>query len=104
MEANEFEEYARRPFVVQAVEIDEDNIEHVSSFIGNIVELEDGSVYIDVDRRLAPGTSRAYIGDFVTNIGNRYRVYTPKKFRELYVRNTGDIQAWIDFLAREDAA
>lgn len=93
-----FEEYARKMFVVEAIEITEENIDYVASFIGDVVELPDGSSYIEVDRKLAPGISRAYVGNYVTKVGNRHRVYNEEMFHNLYTRNTGDIQQWIDWL------
>ena len=46
--------YVRKPFVVEAVEITDQNIHEVAKYIGDIKEKDDGTPYILVDRRLVP--------------------------------------------------
>lgn len=80
----EFNTYVRKPFVVEAVEITEENIEEVAEFVGTIRHKEDGTKYIFVDRRLVPNLFRVYPGFFMTRMGDNVRCYSPKIFNDQF--------------------
>lgn len=74
-----FEHYIRKPFTVEAVEITRENIDEVAELIGETRE-KDGVPFIAINRRLVPNIHRAYLGWFVTKLGDNFRCYSPKVF------------------------
>ncbi len=42
--------YVRKPFLVDATEITDDNIAELASFVGTLQTKDDGTIYIQVDR------------------------------------------------------
>ena len=97
----EMTKYARKPFLVDAVEITKDNIEEVAKHVGDVRSKDDGTPYILVDRRLVPNVTRVYIGFYMTKMGDNVRCYSKKVFNEQFVQNTDDIQKWVDFLGKK---
>jgi hypothetical protein len=79
-----FNTYIRKPFVVEAVEITEENINEVAEFVGTVRKKEDGTSYIQVDRRLIPNVYRVYPGFYMTRMGDNIRCYSAKIFTEQF--------------------
>lgn len=79
-----FNQYIRRPFVVEAVEITEENIDEVAELVGEI-RVKDGVKFIALNRRIVPNVNRAYIGWFMTRMNDNYRCYNPKTFNEQFI-------------------
>lgn len=96
----EFNEFVRKPFIVEAVEITEENIVQVAKFVGDIEENEDGTKFIRVDRRLVPNITRVYPGFYMTRMGDYIRCYSRRVFFEQFTPLTGDIQKWVTFLEK----
>lgn len=94
----EFKSYVRKPFLVEAVEVTEENIAEIANYVGDLETKEDGTPYIKVDRRLVPNIYRVYPGFFMTQMGDRVRCYSRKVFFEQFTLNTDEIQVWVDFL------
>lgn len=94
----EFTDYVRKPFVVQAVEITEDNIEALAKYIGELKTNKEGVTYIRVDRRLVPNVYSVYPGFFMTQMDDRIRCYTPRVFRDQFTQSSPEITTWVDFL------
>lgn len=85
MEMNEF---IRKPFAVQAIQITEENIAEVADFVeGTLSEKHDGSPYILVNRRGVPRDYRAYPGLWMTQRGTNIRFYSEKIFEDQFVQN-----------------
>lgn len=80
----EFNTYQRKPFVVEAVQITAENIEELAPMIGDYRKLEDGTPYILVDSRLVPNLHRAYIGYWITKMGDNFRCYVQKIFEDQF--------------------
>lgn len=78
-----FNQYVRRPFQVEAVQITEENIEEVAALVGSVRE-KDGASYIALDRRVVPQMSKAQIGWWITRMDDNYRCYSPKVFDEQF--------------------
>lgn len=95
-----FTDYARRPFVVQAVEITEDNIEEIATYVGKIEEKADGSKYIIVDNKLVPNIYRVYPGHFMTRMGDHTRCYTPHVFKQQFMEMSVEVQEAVDFFKK----
>lgn len=99
----EFTEFARKPFVVQAVEITEDNIMEVAKSVGTICTKEDGTTYIQVDRRFIPNVDRVYVGFWMTKMGGNIRCYSARVFNQQFTSVTPEIKEWIGFMNSKDA-
>lgn len=80
----EFSNFIRKPFTVEAVEITVENIEEIANLIGELRE-KDGAPFIMINRRLVPNVSRAFPGWFVTQLGDNYRCYSPKVFKDQFI-------------------
>lgn len=75
--------FARKPFYVDAVRVSEENMEEVAEWCdGKIVEHEtDGKfVSVKVHRPLTERQTQAFVGDWVLNSGNGFKVYVQKAF------------------------
>ena len=79
----EFTQYSRRPFDIEAVEITEENFDEVFEMIGKEIRTNgEGVRSIIVDRRIVPSVNRAFVGWWVTRMGDNIRCYPPKIFEE----------------------
>lgn len=94
----DFTNYVRKPFVVEAVEVTEDNIEEIAPHVGRLREKDDGTPYIQVDRRLIPNVFRVYPGFWMTRMGDNIRCYSKRVFTDQFVAKTDDMSEWIDYL------
>lgn len=84
----EFASYRRQPFVVDAVQITEDNIYECAALVGEVVDEEDQiDPYIRINKRLVPNINRAYVGWWVTRMEDNLRVYSPKIFADSFEPN-----------------
>lgn len=95
----EFESYVRKPFIVSAVEVTEENLGEVAKFIGDIREQEDGTRYILVDPRLVPNVEKVHPGYFMTKMGENVRCYSRRLFQDQFMKETDEIRPWLDFMA-----
>lgn len=94
----EFSTFVRKPFVVEAVRITEENIEEVAPFVGQLMQKPDDSThYIEVDPEKVPNLSRVYPGFWLTRLGKNLRCYSNKIFRDQFTEETPDIRQWADF-------
>ena len=94
----QFEKYVRAPFVVEVVEITEDNIEQIAPYVGEIREKDDGEKYIVVDKRLVPTMNKVFVGFFMTRMGENIRCYAPRVFHQQFVKETEDIAHWVEHM------
>lgn len=78
-----FDNFTRRSFDVEAVQITEENIHELARFVGE-VKSENGIEYIVLDRRIVPTVSRAYIGWWVTRMNDNMRCYSNKTFHNQF--------------------
>lgn len=96
----EFTEFARKPFVVQALLVTKENIAEIAEDCGVIQFLDDGTPFILVNQVIVPRMPRVYPGYWMTKMNGAIRFYVPKVFNDLFVQNTPEVQQWIDFLNR----
>lgn len=94
----DFQSYVRKPFVVEAVEVTEDNIGEIAKYVGELRAKDDGTPFIFVDRRLVPNIFRVYPGFFMTRMNDHIRCYSRKVFFEQFTISTPEIQTWVDFM------
>lgn len=83
----DFTQFVRIPFVVEAVEITADNIADIAELVGELRTKGD-STFIALDRRLVPNVNRAYVGWYLTKLGDNYRCYAPKAFKDQFTKWT----------------
>lgn len=76
-----FTSFVRRPFVVEAVQITEENIDELAAMLGE-VKIKDDEKHILLDRRIVPNIKRAFIGWWVTKLDDNLRCYSPKVFEK----------------------
>lgn len=81
-----FQTFTRKPFVVEAVEITEENIDDIAKMIGvdGEVREKDGVKYIVIDKRIVPNIHRAVPGWWLTRMGDNLRCYSPKIFTDQF--------------------
>ena len=89
----EFSSFVRRPFLVEAVQITEENIHELAKLIGE-VKYKDGAPYIALDRRVIPNIRRAYIGWWFTKLDDNLRCYSGKVFEQEFAAYTEEWAAW----------
>lgn len=95
--------YFRKPFVVEAVEITDDNIKELAHLIGTIQTKDDGTVYIKVDRTLVPNIQEVYIGFWLTKTGNNnVRCYRKRIFDRLFAVSDSEIEQLVSRLNSTD--
>ena len=97
----EFTEYVRKPFVVSACEITTENIAEVAKYVGELKSKEDGTPYIQVEKRLVPNIFRVYPGFYMTRMGDNVRCYSRRVFLEQFREQTPEIKTWVDFMNTE---
>lgn len=99
----DFSTFVRKPFTVEAVEVTAENIAEIAELVGTLREKDNGTPYIQVDRRLVPNVYRVYPGYWMTKMGDNIRCYTKRIFMEQFVATTPDIQNWVDFMNSQRA-
>lgn len=96
----DFTTFVRKPFMVEAVEVTEDNIEEIAKLIGTLRHKEDGSPYIFVDRRLFPNLIHVYPGFWMTKMGDNVRCYSKHVFKKQFIASNPDISEWFESLGK----
>lgn len=94
----EFSTFVRKPFVVEAIEVTEENIAEIAPFVGSLREKTDGTPFIHVDRRLVPNIYRVYPGFWMTRMGDNFRCYSRRIFFDQFVEGTPEIEEWVKFI------
>lgn len=94
----EFIKFVRKPFTVEAVEVTKENISDIAEFVGTLREKEDGTPFIQVDRRLVPNIFRVYLGFWMTKMNDNIRCYSKRVFVEQFVAESEEIASWVDYM------
>lgn len=80
------EQYIRKPFTVNAVQVTLDNMEEVAKWCGGeiIIEKRGGRliqyIKVDVNRPLNDRQTKAFVEDWVLEAGTGYKCYSKKSF------------------------
>lgn len=99
-----FRTYVRKPFEVEAMEITAENIAEIADQVGTLRhKSEDGTPFIQVDRKKVPNIYRVFPGFFLTKMGDHIRCYSPRVFHEQFTLSTPDIKTWVEFMHKDDA-
>jgi hypothetical protein len=93
MDNIEYATFVRKPFKVKAIEITKENIGEIAEGIGELRQTDKGIPYISVNRRLVPNIFRAYIGFWVTVMGedDNVRCLSRKTFFNQFVPCTEEV-------------
>lgn len=91
----EFSSYVRKPFSVKVVVIDDDNIVEVAKMTGTLETNDDGTKYIEVDRKKVPNLGKIHKGFLLTKMDKQYRCYPPHIFEKLFVESTPELESLI---------
>lgn len=94
----EYTDFVRKPFIVKAVEITEDNIEEIAKELGQLKHKEDGTPYIGVRKGAVPNVSKVFVGWLMTRHGKRTHCYAPKVFHNQFVENTDVVNTWVELI------
>lgn len=97
----DFVAYARKPFLIQVVEVTEENLEEIAEMIGSLRKHGDGTQYIRVDHKIIPGLDRVYVGWWLTKLGENIRCYSSNSFHSQFVENTPEIDEWVEYMNKE---
>ena len=88
----ETQQYARKTFIIEAVQVTEDNIEEVAEWCSGDVRQVVGKdteikryVKVRVHHPLNERQTKAFVGDWVLYAGTGYKVYTPKAFAGCFI-------------------
>lgn len=100
----EFTTFVRKPFTVEAVEVTVDNIAEIAELVGALRAKDNGTPYIQVDRRIVPNVFRVYPGYWMTKMGDNIRCYSKRIFVEQFVPNTEDIDSWVKFMNHKEVS
>lgn len=94
----EFKDYARRPFRVEATLVTVSNLDTVAEYVGDVMEKEDGTRFIQVDRRKVPNVFRVFPGFYLTRLDDNIRCYSPKVFAQQFLEVDGTTVGMVDSL------
>ncbi len=87
-----FDTFVRKPFVVEAVQVTEDNINSIAKSVGVIKKNSDGSPFILPNRKLFPNNSEISLGYWMTRMGKQLRFYSPSVFNNQFIRSNDDVE------------
>jgi hypothetical protein len=86
--------YLRKTFLVEAVEVTQENMAEVARHIGKVVESREHGRHIEIDERIVPRFKKVYAGFFVTFFDEQIRVYTRRSFFNHFIAfDAEDFQA-----------
>lgn len=91
----EFETFVRKPFVVEAVEITEDNIAEVAKKVGTLKLDEEGKPYISVNRMLFPSLFKVFPGYWMTVLDDQIRCYSKIVFERQFIKSNAGVEDWL---------
>lgn len=97
-----FTTFVRKPFVVEAVEITVDNIEEIAKLVGTLRYKDDGTPYINVDRRLFPSIFKVYPGFWMTRMDDNVRCYSKQVFHKQFIKSNSGVEDWLSDLREFD--
>jgi hypothetical protein len=100
----EYSSFVRKPFGVEAVEVTTDNINEIAELVGTLRTKENGTPFIQVDRRLVPNIYRVYPGFWMTRMGDNIRCYSKRAFVEQFIESTPEIESMVKSINKEDEA
>lgn len=98
----DFSTYVRKPFMVEAVEITEINMQDVADLIGKVDKDDEGKICIVITRKGIPGVPKVYPGFWLTKMGSNIRCYSAKAFTNQFVEGNSEIDKWVEIFSKHD--
>lgn len=86
-----FDPFVRKPFVVEAIEVTEENLKEIAKLIGRVQKEPNGVRYIQVNKQKIPNITKVYAGYWVTRMNgnnNNLRAYSAKVFGKEFIPST----------------
>jgi hypothetical protein len=86
------EQYTRKPFTIDAVQVTLDNMEEVAKWAGGEIVVEKRGerliqfIKIDVNRPLNDRQTKAFVEDWVLRAGSGFKCYSKKAFPACFVK------------------
>lgn len=99
----DFTTFVRKPFMVEAVEITVENISEIAPLVGKLRTREDGTPYIQVNRKVVPSVFQVFPGYWMTKMGDNIRCYSPTVFPKQFAESTAEIEAWVKFMNEKNS-
>lgn len=90
----EFTDYVRKPFKIEAVQITDDNMDELCELVGKEVQSKGNTRYIVLNKRIIPNGFRAYVGWWVTQMGDQLRCYPNRIFHDQFTAMNEEWQDW----------
>lgn len=84
----EYQKFLRKPFIVEAVQITEENIEELAAQIGSLRHKDNGEPYIFVNPDLIPNIPKVHPGFWLVKMGDNKRCYSRRIFSEQFIEAT----------------
>lgn len=101
----EFTKAICKPFVVEVLKVTTENIASIATFVGTLGHKEeDGSPYIEVDKKIVPNVPRVYPGFYMTRLGGNTRFYSEKVFKRQFAMWTEEADLLVRVLRGEKDA
>lgn len=98
MEAFNSVTHIRKPFKVEAVEVTRENIHELSEFIGELKHKQDGTPYIQSDKKLVGNTFKVWPGFYVTLLNKKVRCYSRRVFFEQFLELDEATESWVNYI------
>lgn len=92
------QKFVRKPFEVEAAQVTAENLEEVAAWCRGTVNTDgpggtepgDAYVKVTVARALNERQTKAFVGDWVLQAGNGFKVYTSKAFNKSFEPSLGE--------------
>lgn len=98
--------FYRRPFVAEAIQITEENIEELNEKLdlGVVKVNAKGQKYIAFNARVVPLIRKGFVGWWITIFDDNYRCFAPRLFQEQFVPAETDpnLKAYFEALPETD--
>jgi len=94
----QYQDFVRKPFTVDAIQVTPENMEELAKHIGEVRYKEDKTPYIFVDKRLVPNVYRVFPGFWVTRMGDNIRCYSEKVFHQQFTESN---DSWVEYFKSE---
>lgn len=91
------EKYARKPFLIDAIQVTPENMEEVAKWCGGTVETAERNgrtvkfIEVPVSRPMNERQKRAFVNDYVLKAGKSFKCYPPKPFDDCFEKPSEDV-------------
>jgi hypothetical protein len=92
----EFLKFVRKPFMIEAVQITEENMDELCKLIGHEVRPKGDTRFIVVNKHIVPNGYRAYVGWWVTKMGDNLRCYPNRVFIDQFIPYGPEWESWFE--------